>query len=66
MVWLLEIGWTFCIIALLGSRRHFVSLRQAASEGDAIKAREYNAATKIGISYTRRMISPKRERWLLY
>ena len=40
---------------------HILRLRQAASEGDAIKAREYNAATKIGISYTRRMISPKRE-----
>ena len=40
---------------------HILRLRQTASEGDAIKAREYNAATKIKISYTMKMIYSKRE-----
>jgi len=40
---------------------YILRLRQTASEGDAIKAREYNAATKIRISYTSRVFLSKRK-----
>ena len=40
---------------------YILRLRQTASEGDAIKAREYNAATKIRISYISRVFLSKRK-----